>query len=369
VSRNNHYCSEEHQQLAANPVVVKIMRGRGVESQHRGIAVAAASSGETLAAIGDVDAKIFPRSMIKPIEAVALVVSGALDRYGLGTEILALGASSQFGERIQVELLTKWAAMIEVRPEDIRCGAYRPFSVSAAQELILSGHSPTVFHNNNCGKHLAYLTMARHFGCSLDGYLSPDHEVQRYVTGVVGEVLGWSYPEEQTEVDACGAVTRALPSAILAQGLARMTEGCGSTAPHSGAASRVLRAMTAHPRLVSGTGRLTSWLVELTEGRLVVKGGSEGGQMAISRSNGVAALVKVDDGAHRAAEALFIDFLLTTSMLSAAEHAQVLERYPRRLLAYDGSTLTGSIDVQGIPSMMSCQVDHRESASAASPCS
>jgi L-asparaginase II len=59
-----------------NPVLVELTRGERVESFHRGaIAVCDAGGGLRLA-IGDVDTAVYPRSSLKPIQAIPLIETG-----------------------------------------------------------------------------------------------------------------------------------------------------------------------------------------------------------------------------------------------------------------------------------------------------
>src|SRR5262245_13119930 len=80
------------------PVLVVITRGARVESRHRGAGAVVDADGRTVLALGDVTAPVYPRSAVKAIQALALVETGAADRYGLGTEELALACASHRGE-------------------------------------------------------------------------------------------------------------------------------------------------------------------------------------------------------------------------------------------------------------------------------
>ena len=69
-----------------NPLRVEVMRGAALESAHRGALAVLDADGAVLAAIGDVQRPIFPRSAVKVLQALALVESGAADRLGLGDD-------------------------------------------------------------------------------------------------------------------------------------------------------------------------------------------------------------------------------------------------------------------------------------------
>jgi L-asparaginase II len=94
--------------------------------------------------------------------------------------------------------------------------------------------------------------------------------------------------------------------------------------------------MAAHPTLVSGENRVTSDLVTLTNGRLVVKGGSEGGQAAVDRKTAVAVVVKTDDGTHPAAEITFLALLKRLSFVTGEQFAAVDKQSRRLVMTYAG---------------------------------
>ena len=74
----------------SKPVVIEVTRGPVVESRHEGIAAIVQPDGTVVASWGDIDSLILPRSANKPIQAMAFVESGAVEKFGLGNEHIAL---------------------------------------------------------------------------------------------------------------------------------------------------------------------------------------------------------------------------------------------------------------------------------------
>ena len=70
-----------------------------------------------------------------------------------------------------------------------------------------------------------------------------------------------------------------------------------------------MRAMTAHPELVAGTGRACTNLMRESHG-IVVKTGAEGVYIAILPELGLGAALKIDDGAGRASETAIAALLI-----------------------------------------------------------
>jgi L-asparaginase II len=96
----------------SNPVLVEVRRGDEVESFHRGAAAIVNARGEMLAAWGDVERSIFPRSAVKMIQALPLIESGAADRFRLTDVQIALACASHSGEPGHVRAIESWLSQI-----------------------------------------------------------------------------------------------------------------------------------------------------------------------------------------------------------------------------------------------------------------
>src|SRR5437660_9466132 len=94
----------------SNPVLVEVLRGALVESRHRGAVAVVDADGASVLALGDVARPVYPRSAVKPLQALPLVESGAADKYGLGDKELALACASHGGEPAHVEVASRMLA-------------------------------------------------------------------------------------------------------------------------------------------------------------------------------------------------------------------------------------------------------------------
>src|SRR4051812_34332153 len=98
--RHLHYLTTHYSLLPwpmTNPVLVEITRGPFVESIHRGALAVSDARGRLRMAVGDIERPIFPRSALKPIQAVPLVESGATEKFALSDEEMALACASHSG--------------------------------------------------------------------------------------------------------------------------------------------------------------------------------------------------------------------------------------------------------------------------------
>ena len=286
----------------ANPVLVELTRGPAVESRHRGAAAVVDGRGKLAAAWGDIGCLVFPRSAIKPLQALALIESGAAEAYKLGDAELALASASHSGEPKHVDAVLGWLARIGLGVADLECGAHAPYSLAANEALWRAGKAPTAAHNNCSGKHSGMLSAARHLGEPTRGYIRFDHPAQQRWIRTVGEMCGVELAQAPRATDGCSIPTLAIPLRAIALGMARLATQEGLAAERRAAAKRVLAAVAARPDMVSGSGRFGTVVMEGSAGRILLKGGAEGVYCAAIPHLGLGVALKIDDGAARAAE-------------------------------------------------------------------
>src|SRR5207247_1819175 len=93
-----------------SPVLVEVIRGSLLESEHRGRIAVVDADGEAVLSLGDVARPVFPRSAVKPLQALPLVETGAADRFGFGDDELALASASHSGEPAHVAWVERMLA-------------------------------------------------------------------------------------------------------------------------------------------------------------------------------------------------------------------------------------------------------------------
>jgi L-asparaginase II len=311
----------------ANPIIVEVTRGDLVESIHRGSVAIADSGGAIRFVLGDLESPIYPRSSLKPIQAIPLLESGASDAFDLGDEEIALACASHSGEPIHTTRVAAWLERIGCAESDLACGAqpsrYEPF----AEDMIRRGEKPSRIHNNCSGKHTGFLTVARHWDIATQGYEGHDHPVQRAVAKALGELTGMT-GELPWGVDGCAAPNFAVPLAAQASAFAQFAAPDALSPERAKACRRIVHAMIAHPELVSGTGRSCAILMRSCGGRAAVKIGAEGFYAAMIPERGLGVVLKIDDGAGRGAETAMATILDKLGLLGSDQEARQLLRAP-----------------------------------------
>jgi L-asparaginase II len=293
-----------------NPILVEVMRGGEVESRHAGAVAVVDADGGVLAAIGDIDRAVFPRSAVKLLQALPLVASGAADRLQLGDAELALACASHGGEALHASTAAAMLARAGLDSDCLECGTHWPYNELASRELAARGVQPNALNNNCSGKHAGFLCLA----CALagpgvdlrryvKGYVQPDHPVMREVTAALEAATGTDLRAAPRGIDGCSIPAFAIPLRRLALAFARAGSGVGLSPDHARAAQRLRRAVARAPFMVAGSGRMDTRVMERLGERVFMKVGAEGMYCAALPERGLGIAIKMDDGNNaRAAE-------------------------------------------------------------------
>ncbi|MBO69066.1 MAG: asparaginase [Acidiferrobacteraceae bacterium] len=311
--------------MQVNPIVVEITRGDLVESVHRGAFAIFDNTQGLIAREGDIDRPIYPRSAVKPIQALPLVETHAADYWNLTQAELALACASHSGQPAHVVAVRGWLKKIGLSDRDIACGAHHPIDQDACVALFRDGEQPGRIHNNCSGKHAGFLTTARHLGESIEGYLDVDHPIQQRIKKILSEMTDTCLDASNPAIDGCGAPVFGLPLRGLAFGMARFAAGENCPGPRGAASQKLYEAMSANPWMLAGSGRWSTSAMQLAPGQFVVKGGAEGVYCGIVPSRELGFALKIDDGANRAAESLMGQLLVNYGHL-ANELSSLLQR-------------------------------------------
>jgi L-asparaginase II len=315
----------------ANPILIEQTRGTFVENRHRAAFVVSDAAGNIIASAGDISRPVFPRSAIKSMQALAMVTSGAIDKFAITDEELALACASHHGEDVHVLGVTQFLGHVGVTPDDLECGAHQPTNGRAREALRRAGAEPSQLHNNCSGKHSGMLSVARALGVDTHDYVTRGHPVQVAVRGAIETVIGLPLSEDRCGTDGCSIPTWAAPLSGFARGFAKMATGEGLPDNLAGAARRIFDAATTHPLLVAGTGHLDTLVMEAFGGRVMQKGGAEGVQCGAIRDKGWGYALKIDDGNMLASQALVANLLLKFADPDAAQRA-VLEKFATQVV-------------------------------------
>ncbi|MEW1720444.1 asparaginase [Streptomyces sp. NPDC093109] len=272
----------------AHVPLAHVVRGGVIEGVHHGSVVVLAADGSIEFLAGDIEAAFYPRSALKPLQAVGLLRAGLPP---LDDEALALTAASHSGEERHLTTARRILDAAGLTEDDLRNVPDLPYGAERREEWLRLGHGRTRLAQNCSGKHAAMVMTAQARGWPLESYADAGHPLQRVLAETVEDLTGQRIA--RVTVDGCGAPLYSVSLHGLTRAIARLATAAPGTDE-----GRVAHAMRAYPEMVSGTGRDVARLMRAVPG-LLAKDGFEGVQVA-ALPDGRAVGVKIADGADRA---------------------------------------------------------------------
>lgn len=280
--------------------VVNTYRNGTIESTHFGNLAVVNADGQLLYSVGDPQAITFMRSSAKPLQAVALVESGAYRKFGFSSSHLAVMCASHSGEERHAQAVAEILARVGLGPEHLKCGVHVPLyyttnNITPPADLKLS---PL---NHNCsGKHAGMLALCVFHDYPVESYLDYGNPVQKTITENIAYIC--KYPREKIAlaVDGCSAPVHALPLYNMAYGYARFVSPNSVPVNKAKVYSTIYRAMMENPEMVGGIGRYDTALMNVCHGKVLAKIGAEAMHCVGIVEKGMAMAAKISDGARRA---------------------------------------------------------------------
>ncbi|WP_144143542.1 asparaginase [Paraburkholderia sp. BCC1884] len=324
------------------PIAATVYRGESIENTHRAHIAVVDADGRLLHWFGDPSRMTLARSAAKPAQALAILETGALERYGFDAADLALMCASHSSEARHIERARGMLAKAGVSEADMRCGGHPPLSDAVYIDWLKRDFKPGAVCSNCSGKHAGMLAAARALGAPVKNYEQPDHPLQTHVKHTVADVCDLPDDAVHWSTDGCNLPTPAFALDRLARLFAKLASAedessKGATlAPRTSALARIFRAMTTYPELIGGEDRFCTELMRSFNGALVGKVGADGsyaiGVRASDQTRSAGArgalgiAIKIEDGNVSALYASVVE-VLTLLGIGTAEQRKKLDRY------------------------------------------
>jgi len=322
--------TEHHHPLDIAGVVelARIERSGLIESRHLGAAAVVDSSGRVLRALGDVNATIYPRSTLKPLQAIAMLELGA----HFADDELVLATASHCGSPAHLAVVERMLRDDGRDDHALQCPAQWPLGSAERADRQAQGLTPSRVTMNCSGKHAGFLRASDAVGGDPARYLELDHPVQRHIAAAVERYT--CEPVYRTARDGCAAPLYATSLAGLAGAIARIAQG---TTLES---QRLMAAVVAEPWAIDGVGRSSTVVIERLGG--IAKIGAEG-LVVMGTASGTAVAVKVLDGSMRATTPVALTLLAAEGAIDAGAAAELIALTSERVLA--GDEVVGALRV------------------------
>ena len=300
---------------ASDAVELAVVERNGfIESRHVGSAVVMAADGTVVTELGDITSPIFPRSTLKPFQAIAAMRAGVPLR---GAQV-ALAAASHVGSQEHEDVVRTMLTAAGVTEEHLQCPADWPQDEARRFELIRSGEGKQRISFNCSGKHAAFLWACTENNWNHATYLDRAHPLQQLIGSVIEEFCG--EPVQHWAVDGCGAPLAAVSLTGLARGIGRLAKAPQDKNADARAAT-VATAMLDYPWAVHGRGRENTVVME--ELGILAKNGAEG-VLVLGTGSGVSVALKMLDGNTRAASLVGLTLLAASGAVDPTAVARVL---------------------------------------------
>jgi L-asparaginase II len=275
--------------------LIEATRGGFTECVHYGAVAVADIRGKVVAHAGDPHLVTFTRSTLKALQALPLMLVGGPAALGFEPRHVAMLCASHSGEDMHVMAVSEMLAKAGTTYKRLQCGCHVPGKYSYFDLPLPTGETFDERHHNCSGKHSGFLAYCALKGLDDAAYLDPVHPLQQAVRTQVARAVRMDPQDLNMGIDGCSAPNYAMPLSALALGYARLASG-GADAEFGAQFAQLSSAMTAHPELVSGTGREDALLMRAGRGDWVSKVGADGVQVLASKSRGQAFALKISDG-------------------------------------------------------------------------
>lgn len=288
--------------------LIELTRGGTLENLHFGAVAVMNAQGQLTAQAGDPHWPTFTRSTLKALQALPFMEAGGPQHFGFSQAQVALLCASHNGEDMHVQQVDDMLHKAGLSYKTLRCGCHVPGLFTLLDQSPPAGLEFDERHNNCSGKHAGFLAYCVQHGLPSDGYISPAHPLQQAILQAVARAVGMEADDLKMGIDGCSAPNYAMPLSRLAYGYARLASGAHD--PEFGNSfAQLAAAMTAHPAMVSGTGRNDLAFMQAGRGDWVSKVGADGVQVVGSKSRGEAFAIKIIDGNKAALFAASVEVL------------------------------------------------------------
>jgi len=298
--------------------MIELTRNGISECLHLGALAVTDTQGRVVAHVGNPHWLCFTRSTLKALQALPLIQSGGVQQLALTSKELAVMCASHNGEDMHVEQVSSILQKSGNTYQQLRCGCHVPYRFSFNDQPLPEGFVVDERHHNCSGKHSGFLAYCVQHGLPTDSYTDVNHPLQLHIRQAVAHLAGLNEQELALGIDGCSAPNYAMPLSRLARSYARLAQP-GSDGLYGESLQQLGEAMSAHPELVSGTGRNDADFMRAGRGDWVTKVGADGVQVVASRARGQALAIKVMDGNKAALFAATVEALDQLGWLDDAQ--------------------------------------------------
>jgi L-asparaginase II len=306
-------------QVADTIQLAYLTRAGIIESRHHGLVCLTGPDGKLIQEHGNSRKLIYPRSAVKPLQALAMRRAGLM----LSGVQLAMSSASHQGTPQHTEIVLSILEDAGLTEPDLLCPVAWPGNPAARAAAA----SETRAAFNCSGKHAAFLATCVKNGWDTRTYLQPEHPLQKLIVEVIEEFSGEKIP--LSTFDGCGAPLHLMTLQGLSRAIGKFAE----------TETEIRDAMLQNPWVVDD--RRASDTSVMEKGMLA-KIGAEG-VFVIGLASGHGVAVKVADGSMRPAGLAALKMLLNNGLLERRVYDELFAKLT--VASLGGSENLGQLEV------------------------
>lgn len=328
-----------------NPVLVEVYRAGVLESFHRGVICVVNAEGEIIFSEGDTNQVCYPRSAMKLLQVIPLLVNGGIEKFGFTLEEIAVMCGSHNAEPEHLRVVNSILQKTGMSKDALNCGPQYPTSKRDANALIKADQKPHHIHNNCSGKHAGMLATCVLMGWPTENYTDAQHPLQQTILDTCS--MMYEYPKEKmiTALDGCSAPIFSVPVYNQALGYKNLVSTVHLPEAVQQACKVIIEAVSNYPFMVAGTGRYCTDMMKITAPNIIGKTGAEGIFAMAFTGQKLGVCIKIDDGKMLPQYNVAQSLIEASGAFSAADLAP-LHRYAEEDLRNFNKLITGTIETK-----------------------
>ena len=191
--------------------------------------------------------------------------------------------------------------------------------MSLNEENLSCGHDWPWNLEDNCG----HLAVCKHKNLPIKNYQKKEHPIQKDLINLIQDLS--EFKIQNIGVDGCTLPNPLIPLKKFALAAAKISD-FNRLNENSNIAKRIFDSCTKFPEITGGTNSVNCILTKLSKGRIFFKNGAEGVFVALIPEKKSALVVKIIDGAARAAEVAIAGLILDLKIIDENELKKIIEK-------------------------------------------
>ena len=301
------------------PPLAAMLRSGRVESIHNGYICGVGADGTMQFSIGDPQTLIFLRSSAKPFIANTFVQSGAMQKFHITDQELAIICSSHAGEEVHINMVKSILHKIGLGEENLQCGRCDPYHEQSKNKLIRNEQRPSSLHNCCSGKHAGMLAVCKMYNYPLENYMDVNHPIQQRIIDRLAKLLDCKRQEIIVGEDGCGVPGFMISMQKAAYLYALLADGGAHKQAFKESLTHIRDSMVRYPHLTGGTEEFSTAIMQGSKKPLIVKAGDEGVYGAALLENKMGIALKIADGNERACYSVMMQMIRQLHMIEEYE--------------------------------------------------